>query len=47
MRNMAASLLLAHGVPMLQMGDEYGHSKVGGMSDIFYRLWGGGVCGSD
>lgn len=28
MRNMAAALLLAHGVPMLQMGDEYGHSKV-------------------
>ena len=29
MRNLAAALLLAHGVPMIQMGDEYGHSKVG------------------
>ncbi len=28
MRNMAAALLLSHGVPMIQMGDEYGHSKV-------------------
>jgi pullulanase/glycogen debranching enzyme len=27
-RNMAAALLLSHGVPMIQMGDEYGHSKV-------------------
>ena len=26
-RNLAAALLLAHGVPMLHMGDEYGHSK--------------------
>ena len=25
MRNMAAALLLAHGVPMICMGDEYGH----------------------
>jgi len=30
MRNMVSALLLSHGVPMLQMGDEYGHSKVGG-----------------
>ena len=29
MRNLAAALLLSHGVPMLQMGDEYGHSKAG------------------
>ena len=28
-RNMAAALLLSHGVPMVQMGDEYGHSKGG------------------
>ncbi len=27
-RNLAAALLLAHGVPMFAMGDEYGHSKV-------------------
>lgn len=26
-RNMAVALLLAHGVPMVLMGDEYGHSK--------------------
>ncbi|KAL3147709.1 Iron-sulfur assembly protein 1 [Trebouxia sp. C0010 RCD-2024] len=29
MRNMAAALLLSHGVPMVQMGDEYGHTKGG------------------
>lgn len=29
MRNMVCSLMLSHGVPMIQMGDEYGHSKVG------------------
>lgn len=29
MRNMVSALLLSHGVPMLQMGDEYGHSKSG------------------
>lgn len=29
MRNMAMALLLAHGVPMLTMGDEYGHTKHG------------------
>jgi isoamylase len=28
-RNLLASLLLAHGVPMLHMGDEYGHTKGG------------------
>lgn len=28
-RNLAAALLLAHGVPMFAMGDEYGHSKGG------------------
>ena len=27
-RNLAAALLLAQGVPMIVMGDEYGHSKV-------------------
>ena len=27
-RNLAAALLLSHGVPMFAMGDEYGHSKV-------------------
>jgi len=27
-RNMAAALLLSQGVPMILMGDEYGHSKV-------------------
>jgi isoamylase len=29
MRNMSCALLLSHGIPMLQMGDEYGHSKNG------------------
>jgi isoamylase len=29
MRNFTAALLLAHGVPMILMGDEYGHSKGG------------------
>lgn len=29
MRNFQCALLLAHGVPMLQMGDEFGHSKKG------------------
>lgn len=29
MRNHVAALLLAHGVPMVLMGDEYGHSKGG------------------
>ncbi len=29
MRNLAAALLLSHGVPMVLMGDEYGHSKGG------------------
>jgi len=28
-RNLSAALLLAHGVPMFVMGDEYGHSKGG------------------
>jgi hypothetical protein len=28
MRNLAAALLLAHGIPMVHMGDEYGHTKV-------------------
>jgi isoamylase len=28
-RNLAAALLLAQGVPMLHMGDEYGHTKAG------------------
>lgn len=28
MRNLAAALLLAHGVPMVHMGDEYAHTKV-------------------
>ena len=28
MRNLAAALMLSHGVPMILMGDEYGHSKV-------------------
>ena len=32
MRNMAAALLLSHGVPMVQMGDEYGHTKVASVS---------------
>lgn len=27
-RNLAAALLLSQGVPMILMGDEYGHSKV-------------------
>jgi isoamylase len=26
MRNMLVALLVAHGVPMLYMGDEYGHT---------------------
>lgn len=29
MRNFTAALLVAHGVPMMLMGDEYGHSKGG------------------
>ncbi|KIY96248.1 glycogen operon protein GlgX [Monoraphidium neglectum] len=29
MRNMVTALMVAHGVPMIQMGDEYGHSKAG------------------
>ncbi len=29
MRNMLAALLVAHGVPMLYMGDEYGHRWAG------------------
>lgn len=29
MRNFAAALLLAQGVPMILMGDEYGHTKDG------------------
>lgn len=29
MRNFTAALLLSHGVPMMLMGDEYGHSKGG------------------
>jgi len=29
MRNFASALMLAHGVPMLNMGDEYGHTKSG------------------
>jgi pullulanase/glycogen debranching enzyme len=29
MRNAACALLLSHGIPMFQMGDEYGHSKAG------------------
>ena len=28
-RNLAAALLLSHGVPMIHMGDEYGHTKRG------------------
>ena len=30
-RNLAAALLLAQGVPMVLMGDEYGHTKARGM----------------
>ena len=29
MRNALTALLVAHGVPMLYMGDEYGHRWVG------------------
>ena len=29
MRNLSMALLLAQGIPMVLMGDEYGHSKVG------------------
>lgn len=29
MRNFASALLLAQGVPMILMGDEYGHTKEG------------------
>jgi hypothetical protein len=29
MRNMSMALMMAHGVPMLTMGDEYGHTKGG------------------
>lgn len=34
MRNMVTALMVAHGVPMIQMGDEYGHSKVGARADV-------------
>jgi isoamylase len=45
MRNFALALLLSHGVPMLQMGDEIGHSKNGNNntychdSDLNYLNW--------
>jgi pullulanase/glycogen debranching enzyme len=45
MRNFATALLLSHGVPMLVMGDEYGHSKRGNNntychdSDLNYVDW--------
>lgn len=29
MRNFSTALLLSHGIPMLTMGDEYGHTKGG------------------
>jgi pullulanase/glycogen debranching enzyme len=29
MRNLSVALLMAHGVPMITMGDEYGHTKLG------------------
>ena len=38
MRNMAAALLLSHGVPMVQMGDEYGHTKVASASVRLRRM---------
>ncbi|GIL64820.1 hypothetical protein Vafri_18680 [Volvox africanus] len=45
MRNMSAALLLSCGVPMITMGDEYGHSKGGNNntychdSDLNYVRW--------
>ena len=39
MRNLACALLLAHGVPMMQMGDEYGHSKVGTAPAAWSLCW--------
>ena len=38
MRNMAAALLLSHGVPMVQMGDEYGHTKVSSAPSLYHIL---------
>lgn len=40
MRNLACALLLSHGVPMVLMGDEYGHTKVshGGMQTTLLRI---------
>eukprot|EP00887_Chlorella_sp_A99_P006221 scaffold3.g6221.t1 len=35
MRNMLAALLLANGVPMIYMGDEYGHSSKGGNNNTY------------
>jgi hypothetical protein len=39
-RNLAAALLLSHGVPMFVMGDEYGHSKVSVSGTKFCSRWG-------
>ena len=42
MRNFAVALLVAHGVPMIHMGDEYGHSKHGNNNTYCHDRWGGG-----
>ena len=34
-RNLAAALLLAQGVPMVLMGDEYGQSKVASVYAVY------------
>ena len=46
MRNLASALLLAHGVPMMQMGDEYGHSKVGSSTRTLLSTYGFGPAGA-
>ena len=37
-RNLMVALLVAHGVPMLHMGDEYGHSKGGNNNTYCHDL---------
>ena len=44
MRNFAVALLVAHGVPMIHMGDEYGHSKHGNNNTYCHDRWGRGEC---
>ncbi len=54
MRNMVSALLLSCGVPMINMGDEYGHSKAGNnntychdseLNYVRYVVWAGAPYG--